>query len=116
MPHAPHAWTLIGAVQQPSFSKDGSRIFHRRGSGLAQGWVMDADGGHARALTAFDEKVSTLSRSPVDDRLIVGIDAGGDEREQFHLIGLDGAITPVTEAPDVIHNFGAWSPDGSRIA
>jgi dipeptidyl aminopeptidase/acylaminoacyl peptidase len=116
MPHSAHAWSRIGAFQSPSFSKDGSRIFHLRGSGLPQVWVMDADGGNARALTDFDEKVAIIRRAPDDDRLIVGIDAGGDERQQFHLVGLDGSITALTEAPDVIHDFGAWSPDGSRIA
>lgn len=116
MSHTPDAWTRIGAFQSPSFSKDGTRLFHLRGAGLPQAWVMDLDGGNATQLTHFDEKVSTIRRAPTDDRIIVAIDAGGDERHQFHLITPDGAITPITEAPGVIHDFGAWSPDGTRIA
>lgn len=116
MPHTPETWTRIGAYQAPSFSKDGTRLFHLRGAGLPQAWVMDLDGGNARALTAFDEKVAIIRRAPTDDRVIVGIDAGGDERQQFHLIAPDGTTTAITDAPGVIHDFGAWSPDGTRIA
>jgi dipeptidyl aminopeptidase/acylaminoacyl peptidase len=116
MSHFPEAWTRIGAYQQPAFSKDGTRLFHLRGTGLPQAWVMDLDGSNARPLTAFDEKVAIIRRSPLDDRIIVGIDAGGDERQQFHLITPEGETTALTEAPDVIHDFGAWSPDATRIA
>ena len=116
MPHDPSAWTRISSFTSPSFSKDGTRLFHMRGMGLPQPWVMDLDGGNARQIASFDEKVAILRRAPNDDRAILGVDAGGDERQQFHLVELDGSIRPITEAPDVIHDFGAWSPDGTRIA
>lgn len=120
MPYPTDAWTRIGAFSSPSFSKDGTRLFHLRGAGLPQLWVMDIDGGHARQLTGFDEKVALVRRAPTDDRIVVGIDAGGDERQQLHLVAPHGAgdasIAALTEALDVIHDFGAWSPDGTRIA
>ena len=116
MPPSPASWVDIGAATTPAFSKDGTRIFHLRGAGLPQVWVMDRDGTNARALSAHDEKVAFLRRAPNDDRLLWGIDAGGDERQQFWL--LDGAPPPraLTEAPAVMHDFGAFSPDGARIA
>jgi len=116
MPPSPASWVDIGAATSPAFSKDGARVFHLRGAGLPQAWVMDRDGTGARALSAHDEKVAFLRRSPTDDRLIWGIDAGGDERQQFWL--LDGAAPPraLTDAPAAMHDFGAWSPDGARIA
>ena len=116
MPPSPASWVDIGAATSPSFSKDGTRVFHLRGAGLPQVWVMDRDGTNARALSAHDEKVAFLRRSPTDDRLIWGIDAGGDERQQFWL--LDGTPPPraLTDAPAAMHDFGAWSPDGTRIA
>jgi dipeptidyl aminopeptidase/acylaminoacyl peptidase len=116
MPHPPATWSRIPAYTNPVFSRDGTRLFHLRGEGLPQLWVMHLDGGDAHALTAFNEKVAFLRRAPNDDRVIVGIDAGGDERQQFHLISPDGMIRALTSAPDVIHTFGAWSPDGERIA
>ena len=116
MPVATDAWVKIGAATSPSFSKDGTKIFHLRGAGLPQVWEMAADGSDARALSAHDEKVGLLRRSPTDDRLIWSIDAGGDERHQFFLREPGGAPKPLTALPKVIHDFGAWSPDGGKIA
>jgi dienelactone hydrolase/Tol biopolymer transport system component len=110
------AWVQIGAATSPSFSRDGGTIFHLRGAGLPQVWAMDLDGGNARKLSDHDEKVAMLRRCPTDDRLIWGIDAGGDERQQFWMTESAGAAWALTSAPAVIHDFGAWSPDGTRIA
>ncbi|MDE2199026.1 MAG: S9 family peptidase [Rhodospirillales bacterium] len=116
MPVATDAWVRISAATSPSFSKDGQRLFHLRGAGLAQVWVMDLDGGNARQLSFHDEKVAFLRRCPADDRLIWGVDAGGDERQQFVLLESGAAPRALTAAPEVIHDFGAWSADGARIA
>lgn len=115
MPVPTDAWVQIGAATSPAFSKDGRTLFHLRGAGLPQVWAMDLDGGNARQLSHHDEKVAFLRRSPTDDRLIWGIDAGGDERQQFWLLEPGGKPRALTEAPDAIHDFGAWSADGARI-
>lgn len=115
MPVATDAWVKIGAAASPVFSKDGRTLFHLRGAGLRQVWAMDLDGGNARQLSHHDEKVAFLRRSPTDDRLIWGIDAGGDERQQFWLLEAGAEPYALTEAPDTIHDFGAWSADGTRI-
>lgn len=114
------AWVKIGTASSPAFSKDGTRIFHLRGtqplgSGLPQVWLMDADGGNATQLSNHDEKVAFLRRAPNDDRVIWGIDAGGDERQQFHLWE-NGQTKTLTAAPEVIHDLGGFSPDGNKIA
>ncbi len=111
----PQAYTAIEAASSPSFSCDGRTLYHLRGAGLPQVWALDLDGGGSRPLTSHDEKVALLRRAPGDDRLIYGIDAGGDERQQLWLLE-DGQARPLTSAPAVIHGFGAWSPDGSRIS
>jgi len=115
------AWVKISTASGPNFSKDGTRIFHLRGtqplgSGLPQVWVMDADGGNAQQLSTHEEKVATLRRAPNDDRLIWGIDAGGDERQQLWLLEPGGTPRALTAAPEVIHDLGGFSPDGGRIA
>ena len=111
----PTAYTAIEAASSPAFSCDGRTLFHLRGAGLAQVWALDLDTGASRQLTRLDERVALLRRAPGDDRLIFGIDAGGDERQQLWL--LDGEeARPLTDAPRVIHGFGAWSPDGARIS
>lgn len=112
---APEAFARIEAAGAAAFSRDGDRLFFLRGAGLAQIWALDLASGAARQLTDHDEKVAILRRAPKDDRIIYGIDAGGDERQQLWLLE-GGARTRLTDAPGVIHDFGAWSPDGARIA
>ena len=116
MTYAPDAWTRIGAATTPVFSKDGGTLYHLRGVGLPQVWAMDRDGGNARQLSFHSEKVAFLRRSPADERLIWGIDAGGDELQQFILLEPGAAPRAITANPEAIHDFGAWSPDGSRVA
>lgn len=116
MSHAPDAWTKIGAATTAVFSRDGGTIYHLRGVGLPQVWAMDRDGGNARQLSFHSEKVAFLRRSPTDERLIWGIDAGGDELQQFQMLEPGKEIRALTANPEAIHDFGAWSPDGARIA
>jgi dipeptidyl aminopeptidase/acylaminoacyl peptidase len=116
MPVPTDAWVKIGAATSPVFSKDGGTLFHLRGAGLPQVWAMDVNGGDVRQLSHHDEKVAFLRRCPTDDRLIWGIDAGGDERQQFWLLEPGAELRALTETPDAIHDFGVWSADGARIA
>lgn len=119
MPIKPEVYARIGAAGTPVFSRDGRTLFHLRGNGLPQVWAMDLHGGAARQLTFHDEKVAVLRRSPADDRLIYGIDRGGDERQQLLLIDpTEEQPTPreVTDDPAVIHDWGAFSPDAACIA
>src|SRR4029079_17233363 len=116
MPVPTDAWVHIGAVTTPAFSKDGRTLFHLRGAVLPQVFAMALDGGNVRKLSHHDEKVAFLRRCPADDRLIWGIDAGGDERQQFWLLEPGADPRPLTDAPEAIHDFGAWSADGTRIA
>ena len=103
------------AAAAPAFSCDGQTVFHLRGAGMPQLWAMAVDGGGERVVAAPGEKVAFVRRAPNNDRLVFGIDAGGNERQQLWLA--DGeAVRPLTQAPGVIHDFGAWSPDGAAIA
>lgn len=109
----PAAYALIEGATAPSFSRNGQTLFHLRGH-PAQLWALDLATGHARPLTQHDDRVAMFRRAPQDDRIVYGIDAGGDERQQLWL--WDGATRPLTAAPSVIHGFGAWHPDGTRIS
>ncbi len=112
----PSAWTAIGAASSPSFSTDGTTLFHLRGAGLPQVWSMRRDGSAARQLASQDERVVNLRRAPNSDRLIWGIDAGGDERQQIWLLDPGGTPRALTAEPSASHEAGAFSPDGERIA
>jgi dipeptidyl aminopeptidase/acylaminoacyl peptidase len=44
-------------------------------------------------------------------------DCDGNERDQILLVSRDGGeVLRLTHAPDAIHTFGGWSPDGRQIA
>jgi dipeptidyl aminopeptidase/acylaminoacyl peptidase len=119
MMYDPESFVSISAAAAPAFSRDGQTLFHLRGSGMPQVWSLSLAGGTASQLTSHDEKVAFLRRSPVDDRLIYGIDRGGDERQQLLLIDPRGTTAEprrLTDNAAAIHDFGAWSPDGTRIA
>jgi dipeptidyl aminopeptidase/acylaminoacyl peptidase len=117
MLHDPEAFVSISAAAAPAFSRDGQTLFHLRGSGLPQVWSLDLASGNERQLTSHDEAVAFLRRSPLDDRLIYGIDRGGDERQQLVMLDPGRAESwPLTDSPGVIHDFGAWSPDATHIA
>lgn len=112
----PTAFVRIGAASNPVFSRDGQTLFHLRGAGTPQLWRIGPDGAE-HPLTNHDEKVAFIRRAPTDDRLIYGIDRGGDEHQQLWLFDpTNDTSRALTDAPDVIHDFGAWSPDGTRIA
>lgn len=98
----------------PAWSPDGTRIaFTSYRSGGPAIWVMDPDGGNARALTSSGDHVDALPtwspnsreiafqrNSPVGTR--VGIVSTNDKSLRF--IPLDDAAAP------------AWSPDGRHLA
>ncbi len=114
---APDAYAAIAAAAAPSFSRDGQTLFYLCGSGLAQPWALNLATGATRQLARHDENVAVLRRSPVDDRLIYGFDRGGDEFQQLWLLDPDaGEPRALTNNPAAIHDFGGWSPDGTRIA
>ncbi len=116
---SPEIFAAIGAAAAPAFTRDGRTLLHLRGAGLSQIWALDLANGTDRQLTFHDEKVAMIRRSPLDDRIVYGIDRGGDERQQLML------LDPMTEPPEpvaltanhaVIHDWGGWSPDATRIA
>jgi dipeptidyl aminopeptidase/acylaminoacyl peptidase len=106
----------IRSAYGASWSPDGRRVaFLTDITGVPQVWEVAAAGGWPDQLTFYDEPVAGVEYSPVDDRLVFSMDAGGNERMQIFLLE-DGEVRDLTRRPDAIHYFGGWSPDGSRIA
>ncbi|HJQ29923.1 MAG TPA: S9 family peptidase, partial [Rubrobacter sp.] len=100
-----------------SFSPDGRRIsFLTEITGVPQVWEVGAEGASwPEQLTFYEERVTQAAYSPTENRLLFEMDAGGNERSQLYL--LEGAeVTDLTRAPEAIHYFGGFSPDGQRIA
>ncbi|MDB5362050.1 MAG: peptidase [Rhodospirillales bacterium] len=107
----------LPAAVAPAFAKTDGRLYHLADDdGQMQIWSIDLTDGTRRQWTALDEPVAFLARSPSDDTILFGVDRGGDERQQLHLLRPDGTHSALTDAPEALHVWGAFSPDGSRIA
>lgn len=102
----------------PSWSPDGAQIAYIADtSGLDQAWIVTLATGAARQLTDFPDRVGEVHWSPAGDQLLVTMDTDGDERDRLYLVAPHGgAPRALTTTTDAIHRFGAWSPDGQRIA
>ncbi len=107
----------IRAATTPAWLADGRLAFLSDATGVPQVWTVDPAGGEPRPLTAFDDRISTLAASPAGDRLVFAMDRGGDERGQLWLLDpLTAEASPLTADPATIHTFGAFAPEGRRIA
>ncbi len=98
------------------WSPDGLRVsFLTEITGVPQVWEVSVEGGWPEQLTFHEERVSGAEYSPVENKVLFGMDAGGNERSQLYLLE-DGRVADLTRAPEAIHYAGGFSPDGSRIA
>ena len=106
----------IRAAHGATWSPDNRRIaFLTDITGVPQAWEVPVEGGWPEQLTFHEERVSGVHYSPVESRVLYSMDTGGNERSQLFLLG-GGEERDLTRAPDAIHYFGGFSPDGERIA
>ena len=108
----------VRSASRPSFSPDGRSVgFLTDITGVPQLWSVPVEGGWPQQLTFYTERLQMASYSPTGNRILFGMDVGGDERQQLYLLSNDGeVVTPLTADAETIHTFGAWSPDGDSIA
>lgn len=112
----------IRTAHGPSFSPDAQQVsFLSDITGVPEVWITPADVQATHSfwpdqLTFRGERVASATFSPQQNVLLVAGDLGGNEREQLYLLLADGSeFTALTAKPDVMHLFGGWSPDGTRI-
>jgi dipeptidyl aminopeptidase/acylaminoacyl peptidase len=105
-------------AHSPSPSPDGARVaFLSDITGVPQAWSVPAGGGWPDQLTFSPERVSALAYAPAGDRLVFGMDTGGNERQGLYALASDGSeARPLAADPRTIHSWGAWSPDGAAVA
>ena len=116
MPYEFDRYLKIRAAYGATWSPDGRRLaFLTDITGVPQAWEMPTSGGWPEQLTFDDERVSGVYYSPKENRVVYSMDAGGNERAQLFLLG-GGEEQDLTRAPDAIHYFGGFSPEGERIA
>jgi dipeptidyl aminopeptidase/acylaminoacyl peptidase len=118
----------VRIANTPSFSPDGQRLsFLTDITGVAEVWSVPLQLQESPSslssrpawpdqLTFRGERSMSATYSPTEDYLLVTGDIGGNERAQLFLLQADGSqFTVLTSSLDVMHIFGGWSPDGSRI-
>ncbi len=107
----------LPSATTPAWLSDGRLAFLWDATGVPQVWTVEDRGGSPRRLTDFRERIGALAASPDGSRLVFGMDAGGNERQQlWSLEPGSGDITALTADPESIHSFGAFTPDGRRFA
>ncbi|MGH2389611.1 MAG: S9 family peptidase [Chloroflexota bacterium] len=108
----------VRAANGASFTPDGETIaFLTDITGVPQVWTVPAAGGWPHQRTFSTERVAGVQYAPRGDRLLFQMDTGGDERVQLYVLEEAGThLSALTDAPGVIHQFGAWSPDGRKVA
>ena len=110
-------YLAVDAADAPAFTPGGRLLFRSDATGTHQVWTTDAAGAWPDRLTPYEERVSFVAASPAREEFVFGMDRGGNERDQLHRYDLrDGTVTGLTDAPDSKHAWGAWSPDGDRVA
>ena len=104
-------------VDSPAFTPEGRLLFLADTSGTPQVWTTERPGAWPDRLTPHEERVSALATSPADESFVYAMDSGSDERDQlFHYDLATGAERTLTDDLESKHAWGAWGPDGERIA
>ncbi len=108
----------VSFARKPSFSPDGRNLaFISNHFGSPQIYTFDILSKNIKQLTKGDESLLFGVFSPVSEEIVYGKSRGGDENTQLYLVDLDGGaerkISPNNRAQ---YRFGAWSPNGARIA
>ncbi|MFC7071148.1 S9 family peptidase [Halobaculum lipolyticum] len=107
----------VDHADSPTLTPDGRLLFLADTSGTPQVWTVAEPAGWPDRLTPHEERVSALAASPTDEAFVYAMDAGSDERDQlFHYDLATGVERALTAAPDATHSWGAWGPDGDRVA
>lgn len=106
----------IPTARSPACSPTGAEIvFIDDRSGMPQLWIIEE--GETRQLTDHPEPVNSFAWSPSGGQILFTADCGGDERWQLYLLQPEtGAVRALTADPMTVHMWGAFSPDGLRIA
>jgi len=107
----------IGACWSPSFSPDGKQIaFISDLNGNPQIWIVNAQGGWPRLITALDDPVQNVVWSPQGDHLAFSVAPDGGMNRQIYMVKSNGtALTRFTGGGEETNWLGDWTNDGQYI-
>ncbi|MFC4358673.1 S9 family peptidase [Halobium salinum] len=101
-----------------SFAPDGESLaFLMNTTGTAQVWSVGGPNRWPEQHTFYEDGVTFCTWSPERPELVFGIDEGGNERAQLHLLRPQtGELVDLTRHSEAKHRWGGWSDDGERFA
>lgn len=117
MTHPIRDFLEIRVAYASSISPDGSKVLVSSNlTGTMQLYRVPSTGGDLIQLTDFAEPVAG-GYLPTEDRILMTMDEGGNERTQIYFLDDDGSdLTKVIYEPDYIHKPGGVTRDGSQLA
>ncbi|CAM3845053.1 S9 family peptidase [Mesobacillus zeae] len=105
------------AASSPVYAPDGQKLrFIADYDGLPQIWEQQGEDGQPVKVTFSKERITLFKYIANSDMAIIGMDAGGDEKQQLFLLVKDKDPIPLTNSPEHVHHYGGSSPDGRWIA
>ncbi|HSG91027.1 MAG TPA: prolyl oligopeptidase family serine peptidase [Pseudomonadales bacterium] len=107
---------MVRGPYAAAMSPNGDWVAYRdRVTGTPQLWVVPAAGGPARQLT-FGRSVTTHRWHPDGTAILYATDRGGNERESYTLISVDGTReTEVIAYHEAFIRFGDFAPSGGQV-
>ncbi|MGE7185071.1 alpha/beta fold hydrolase [Peribacillus sp. NPDC006672] len=113
------SYLSVGTVSNPIYGPNSNKIiFIADYSGLPQVWTKDFDVREPTQTSFTNERITFfkyLNRSS-QHGLFIGMDVGGNEKQQLFFLKSDGVLVPLTNSPEHKHEYGGHSPDGKWIA
>jgi dipeptidyl aminopeptidase/acylaminoacyl peptidase len=102
----------VRSSYHPTFSSDDRTLVYLSDTtGVPQVWSVGLSGGSPQQLTYYEDRVGSVSSARKSRTIVFEKDHGGDERFQLFLMTRGGyELRQLTDSPDVIHQFGEWSP------
>jgi dipeptidyl aminopeptidase/acylaminoacyl peptidase len=101
----------------PEYAPDGSKLcFIADYTGLPQVYELERDEAWPAQLSFTKERITFAKYINGSSNIIVGMDIGGNEKEQLLLLKQDGTLLKLTDSPEHVHLYGGSSPDGKWIA
>jgi dipeptidyl aminopeptidase/acylaminoacyl peptidase len=107
------AMARVGSATGPQYSPDGKTIaFHTNISGVSQVWLIPAEGGYPRAVTAGPDAANGVRWSP-DGKLAYAVAPGGGYNAALLLTTVNGTHTVAMDDDGEANTFlGDFADDG----
>jgi dipeptidyl aminopeptidase/acylaminoacyl peptidase len=110
-------YLYVRTASNPVYDSEGGKVtFITNYTGVPQVWEYEKGRGWPSQVSYTDERIMFVQYINKSNKRIIGMDIGVNERQQLFLLGDNGSLLPLTDAPDFIHHYGGSSPDGKKIA